>query len=194
MPSGPSTTSGGSVTARTYMKPHSGMRLRVAMAQNGILRRCLAACTYTGSGFGGGGAAGAGAAVRAGGPDAAGAAAGVVVAGVVAGALEAASGVAGRVGSGVATLADRGAPLARPLQEMFGDLGHFADDRCPCTRTGNLPSDRSRCTYAQPGALVTTCVPDFALLVPTTTVHWRMSRLVGERSVLRSPQSSGTRH
>src|SRR6056297_587752 len=96
MPRGPSTTSAGSVTARTYMNAHSGMRLSVAIAQNGILRRCLAACTYTGSGFGGGGAAGAGAGVRAGGPDAAGAGvAGVVVAGVVAGEVEAAASPAG---------------------------------------------------------------------------------------------------
>ena len=79
------------MTARTYMNAHTGIRLSVAIAQNGILRRCLAACTYTGSGLGGGGAAGAGAAVRAGGPDAAGAAAGVVAAGVVAGAFEVAA-------------------------------------------------------------------------------------------------------
>ena len=57
----------------------------MAIAQNGILRRDLAACTYTGWGLGGGGAAGAGDAVRAGGPEAVGAAS--LVVGVVDGEL-----------------------------------------------------------------------------------------------------------
>ena len=67
-PSGPVATSGGSVSARTYMNSHSGIRLSAAIAQNGIFLRRLAAATYGGSGFGGGAGAGAAAALRAAGP------------------------------------------------------------------------------------------------------------------------------
>ena len=73
------------------MNPHTGIRLSVAIAQNGIFLRCFAACTYTGSGVARGGAGGAGAAVRGAGPVDAGAAAAVVAgaeAFVVAGVLD----------------------------------------------------------------------------------------------------------
>ncbi len=40
-----------------YNIAHNGRRLKVAMAQNGIFLRDLAATTYDGSGGGGGGAA-----------------------------------------------------------------------------------------------------------------------------------------
>ena len=86
MPSGPSATSGASVTDRTYMNSQIGIRLSAAIAQNGIFGRLFAAATYGGSGFGGGGGAGAAAALRPAG--AAGAAA--------------ASGVAGALAAGVA--------------------------------------------------------------------------------------------
>ena len=44
-PSGPVATSGASVSARTYMKPQIGSRLRAPIAQNGIFARRLAAAT-----------------------------------------------------------------------------------------------------------------------------------------------------
>jgi hypothetical protein len=71
------------------MNAQTGIRLSVAIAHHGILRRCFAASTYTGSGFGAGGAGVGGAGVRAGGPDAAGVAAGAAAGVVVAGAFEA---------------------------------------------------------------------------------------------------------
>ena len=40
------------------MNNQIGIRLRAAIAQNGILGRFFAAATYGGSGFGGGGGAG----------------------------------------------------------------------------------------------------------------------------------------
>ena len=154
----------------------------MAIAQNGILRRRLAASTYTGSGLGGGGAAGAGAAVRAGGPDAAGAAAGVVVAGVVAGAFELAAASLGASARRRRPGRSRSA-APRPLQEMFGDLGHFADDRWPSPRSGNLSTGSIAMHFRTTWRARETCVPDFAHLALTTTVRWRMSRLVGGRSV-----------
>src|SRR6478609_10615605 len=70
------------------MHAHTGMRLSVAMAQNGIFLRRFAAATYGGSGLTGGAAGGAAAAPRAAGALDVAAAAGVagfVVAGVAAG-------------------------------------------------------------------------------------------------------------
>ena len=80
---------------------------------------------------------------------------------------------------GVVALSDRGAPLARPLQQMFGNLGHWGDDRWPSHRCRESVTGRefeSACTYAQPRGSRETCVPDFAHLTLTTTVRERMSR------------------
>src|SRR5262245_50166454 len=59
IPSGGSATSGGRVSARTYMSAQIGIRLSAASGQNGSLARAFAAAMYGGSGFGGGGAGGA---------------------------------------------------------------------------------------------------------------------------------------
>ena len=106
------------------MKTHIGIRLSAAIAQNGIFGRALAAATYGGSGFGGGGgAAGAGRPCAAAGPvgGAAGAAA-AVVAGVVAAGSPSLAGASPRLVP--AAEPERGAPIARALQQVFGDLGH----------------------------------------------------------------------
>src|SRR3954452_23798374 len=57
-PTGPATTTASGLRPCTYMNPQIGNRLSVAIAQNGIFRRRLAAAMYGGSGFGGGATAG----------------------------------------------------------------------------------------------------------------------------------------
>src|SRR6476469_2382905 len=136
------------------MKPQIGMRLRVAIAQNGILRRRFAATTYGGSGLTGGAGGTAGAPVRGAGPVAAGAAAAVV-----AGADEAA--FAGAVSAGVSgsppwpIAARRSRDRLRRCSGISVTAPMIDGDRATSRISELDPTPPSPCTYAQPRALDT---------------------------------------
>ena len=140
------------------MNPHTGIRLSVAIAQNGIFLRRFAAATYGGSGLTGGAAGAAGAAPRAAGALDVAATAGVaapVVAGVVAAVagVDAAS-AAGASESPPCPMADRRSRDRLRRCSGISVTGRMIDGNGASSGiSGGDTSDRNRCTYAQPGAL-----------------------------------------